>query len=719
MTIENPSINYKILHVDDNKQFLKLFSVMFRRFFDITSVEDGERALEILGSGGDFHAVISDYDLPGISGIELLRAVKKMKPDLPVIFFTGQGNEEVARNAFLLGVSDYITKEIGGMAQVEKIVNSVNRAVESNKMREVKDEALQEVQRHKENLEKIVKERSKEIVELNKKLAAEIEERKKIEAELVAKNRTLDNIFEMNPYPMIISDVEGHLIKVNKAVLEQAGVLPPPDYVFFEDPVHLANGYAPYMEELKQGKIVEFPEICYNLKDLNPDFPSKPQYKRTIGFPILDDKGSIEFFFYMQEDRTERRLAELALEKANEELRKMNEELEIKIKTRVAGIEESNEAFRQEIEMRKKAEQELHRQKTWLSATLSGIGDGVIATDVQGNVVFLNPEAEKMTGWTTAEADGVSIRKVFEIVNEYTGKEAQNPALKALAEGKKSLLANHTILISKDGTKYPIDDCAAPIRDENGKIAGAVLVFRDISREKAVQDELVAKNKELEDFAYIVSHDLKTPLFTIYGFMELIEKDPSTYEEFFPVVKEEVTKMEAFISNMLKLCSTGKFINDKRLEPIETKKLLKSLFGFIKPVEEEAELIIKDGVPDLFGDIQRMEEAFMNIIVNAIKNKHPENPKTIITVEGERKDGRAYITFRDNGRGIKPETINKIFQPGFTATAGGTGFGLPIVKKIIEAHGGKIKAQSEGAGKGAAFIIEMPVETPVEEVNPV
>ncbi|MCE1248138.1 MAG: PAS domain S-box protein [Firmicutes bacterium] len=705
---ENTIERYRVLHVDDNVQFLKLFSVMFRRFFEITSACDAEQALEILGSDSNFHAVISDYDLPGLSGIELLKRVKSVNSDLPVIFFTGQGNEEVARNAFLLGVSDYITKEIGGLAQVEKIVNSVNRAVESNRMKYVKDEALQEVKRHKDNLEEVVKERSKEIVELNRKLEAEIEERKKIEAELVSKNRTLENIFEKNPYPMMIVDKEGHISRWNDALLENAIVAPPPDYTFFEDPVHLANGYGPYMEDMRQGNSVVFPESYYNLNDLNPDYPSKSQYKKSIGFPIFDQNGEIECYFFMQEDLTERRLAEQALEKANAELRLMNEELEIKIKTRIAGIEESNEAFRQEIEMRKQAEKDLHRQKSWLSATLAGIGDGVIATDIAGNVVFLNPEAEKLTGWTSGEAYGIPIRTVFEIVNELTEKEAQNPAIKALKTGEKSLLANHTILISKDGTRYPIDDCAAPIMDENGRIAGAVLVFRDITRDRAAREELVAKNKELEDFAYVVSHDLKTPLFTIYGFIEMIEKDPSNYGEFFPIIKGEVTKMEAFISNMLKLCSTGKFINEKRLEIIETGKLLKSLFGFVKPAGEKASLVIKDGIPNLYGDIQRIEEAFMNIFVNAMKNKNPENPDVVITVEGKRNDGRAVISVKDNGKGIKPETIGKIFQPGFTATEGGTGFGLPIVKKIVEAHGGKISAHSEGQGKGAVFTLDMP-----------
>ncbi|MCE1249003.1 MAG: ATP-binding protein [Firmicutes bacterium] len=707
---ENIHTRYNILHVDDNLQFLKLFSVMFKRHFEITSVENGEKAMELLKDDKCFHAVISDYDLPGISGIDLLKWIKERKSDLPVVFYTGQGNEDVARNAFLLGAADYIKKEIGGLAQVEKIVNSVAKAVESNTLKTDKDFALQELKKHKDSLEETVKERTREIVELNKKLQAEIEERKKIEDELIARNRTLDNIFENNPYPMCIFDIDGHLIRLNSAIIKTAdGVVPPPDYVLWEDPVHLENGYGPFFDELRKGRTVTFPEASFDLQALDPTLPPSPKYKSAIGFPLLNEKGEIRSFLFMQEERTERRLAEQALERANEDLRKLNDELEVKVKTRVACIEESNAAFRQEIEMRKQAEQDLNRQKALLSAIISDACEGIIATDTKGNVVFLNPEAEKLTGWKTEEVLGVSVRSVFEIVDELTGRENLNPVFKAIADGKKSVLTDSIILVSKDGRRIPIDDCSASLWNDNGKLSGVVLVFRDITQKRAVLRELESKNRELQDFAYVVSHDLKTPLCTLYGFMEVIENDPSTFMENFPHVKNVLARMEKFISNMLKLCSAGKIISEDRVKQLRTGKLLTSLFGFIKPVDCEAELILKEGIPDIYGDSQRLEEAFMNIMSNSIKNRDPENGKIIITVEGSVSEGRAVLSFHDNGNGIKPEIINKIFLPGFTATRGGTGFGLPIVKKIIEAHGGKVSVSSEGEGKGAVFTVDLPV----------
>jgi len=117
----------------------------------------------------------------------------------------------------------------------------------------------------------------------------------------------------------------------------------------------------------------------------------------------------------------------------------------------------------------------------WLSVTLYSIGDAVIATDAASLVTFMNPVAETLTGWTREAAAGQPLDAVFKIVNQETRDAVESPVAKALREGVVVGLANHTVLIAKDGTERPIDDSAAPIRDEAGKVAGVVLVFRDIT----------------------------------------------------------------------------------------------------------------------------------------------------------------------------------------------------------------------------------------------
>ena len=131
-----------------------------------------------------------------------------------------------------------------------------------------------------------------------------------------------------------------------------------------------------------------------------------------------------------------------------------------------------------------------HEERERLHVTLESIGDAVISTDAQGRITFLNPVAQELVGWKNEEAARRSLADVFRIVNEDTRQPVENPALRALKDGVVVGLANHTVLIAKDGTERPIDDCAAPIRDAGGAVVGSVLVFRDISEKKRVQGEL-------------------------------------------------------------------------------------------------------------------------------------------------------------------------------------------------------------------------------------
>jgi PAS domain S-box-containing protein len=137
---------------------------------------------------------------------------------------------------------------------------------------------------------------------------------------------------------------------------------------------------------------------------------------------------------------------------------------------------------------RRRAEEALRRQSEWLRITLASIGDAVISTDAEGRVTFMNGVAESLTGWPQAEAIGRPLPEVFRIVNERTRQPVENPALRAVREGAVVGLANHTVLIARDGTERPIDDSAAPTRDDSGAPVGAVLVFRDVTERKDAEE---------------------------------------------------------------------------------------------------------------------------------------------------------------------------------------------------------------------------------------
>lgn len=146
--------------------------------------------------------------------------------------------------------------------------------------------------------------------------------------------------------------------------------------------------------------------------------------------------------------------------------------------------------FSEDFTERKRAEEELRQQREWRSVTLASIGDAVIATDAVGNVTYLNGIAEQLTGWTSGDAAGQPLDKVFVILNEMTRKVVENPVTKVLREGIIVGLGNHTILIARDGTERPIDDSAAPIRDSLGEIIGVVLIFRDVTDNRRAENAL-------------------------------------------------------------------------------------------------------------------------------------------------------------------------------------------------------------------------------------
>ncbi len=150
---------------------------------------------------------------------------------------------------------------------------------------------------------------------------------------------------------------------------------------------------------------------------------------------------------------------------------------------------------------RKRAWEQLHRQSEWLRVTLSSIGDAVIATDTEGRVTFLNAVAESLTDWTRADAEGQPLDDVFRIVNESTRQAVENPAARALREGTVVGLANHTVLIARDGTERAIDDSAAPIRGDDGAIIGVVLVFRDVSERRGADETLRESERRFRELA--------------------------------------------------------------------------------------------------------------------------------------------------------------------------------------------------------------------------
>ena len=218
-----------------------------------------------------------------------------------------------------------------------------------------------------------------------------------------------------------------------------------------------------------------------------------------VNSPVFGSDKGLAYIIHRVEDVTEFvRLKQQTLEqeKLAEKLRTHAGQMEAEIFQRAAEVQEANrrleaanQALLRELSERKRAQEALTKSQRWLSTTLGSIGDAVIATDMNGAISFMNPVAESLTGWTQAEAAGTSMDLVFDIVNKETRRTVENPVKKVFREGKIVGLADHTILRSKSGKEFDIEDSAAPILTDTGEAFGVVLVFRDITDKKLAEEE--------------------------------------------------------------------------------------------------------------------------------------------------------------------------------------------------------------------------------------
>ncbi len=162
-----------------------------------------------------------------------------------------------------------------------------------------------------------------------------------------------------------------------------------------------------------------------------------------------------------------------------------------------AALNQKIEELNGEVRHRRRVEEELRRERELLQVTLTSVGDALVTTDTDGRVTFLNRVAERLTGWTAADAAGRDLREVFPIFNEETGEAVENPVASVLRDGRVVSLANHTVLRARGGAERPVADSAAPIRDDAGRLAGVVLVFRDVSAERDAQEALRQRERHL------------------------------------------------------------------------------------------------------------------------------------------------------------------------------------------------------------------------------
>jgi PAS domain S-box-containing protein len=372
-----------------------------------------------------------------------------------------------------------------------------------------------------------------------------------------------------------------------------------------------------------------------------------------------------------------------------------------------------------------RAERRVRENERWLAATLGSIGDGVIATDERGRVRFMNPLAEQLTGWTQAGAAGRDVHEVFHIVEERTREPVPNPVLEALARGAPTALAPNTILIARDGTERPIDDSSAPIRGAGGTMSGAVLVFRDVTERRRLEEHLrqAQKMEAIGRLAGGIAHDFNNIMTVITGFSDLLltgAHSDAECREFAESIHEAGQRAAGLVQQIMA------FSRKQRLVPcvLNLNTVVRDMGSMVKRLIGSDIEFLTDPAADL-GPVRADPTQLGQVLLNLAANARDAMPRgghlVVATANAELgpdtsarhpdvAPGRyALLSVTDTGCGMTGEVLAHIFEPFFTTKEAGygTGLGLATVHGIVKQSAGHIEVDS-AVGRGTTVRIYLP-----------
>jgi PAS domain S-box-containing protein len=371
-----------------------------------------------------------------------------------------------------------------------------------------------------------------------------------------------------------------------------------------------------------------------------------------------------------------------------------------------------------DVSARKEAENALAEEKERLAVTLRSIGDGVIATDTEGRINLINKLAEELTGWSQDRSMGQPLSKVFNVIDQKTRASFRNPLSHVLSSGEIVDLPDSSILVSRAGTEKIIGASAAPIHDQESKIVGSVLVFRDITDEQNIVQERLRSSKldSLGILAGGIAHDFNNILTAVIGnisfarmFAEPGDKQADRLEE----AEKAALRAKDLSTQLLTFSKGGTPVRQTASLP----EIIEDSTSFaLRGSNVRCEFDMAPELHTVEVDQGQISQVINNLIINAVQAMPAGG---IVRVQAENvtlnADSNialpfgdyARITVQDQGKGIAPDDINHIFDPYFTTKEKGTGLGLATSYSIVKHHDGVISVDSDPA-TGTAFHIYLP-----------
>ena len=412
-------------------------------------------------------------------------------------------------------------------------------------------------------------------------------------------------------------------------------------------------------------------------------------------------------------------LFEYSREKHREQLQKAHHDLEKRLDERTSALralQKAIQSLQKEINERRRVEGALRESEERYRTILENIEDGYYESDLVGNLTFFNDSVCRIWQYPREELIGLNNRRYMDQESMKKAFEAYN---KVYRTGEPDKVCDYAI-IRKDGTRRYVEASISLRRDSFGKPAGFRGIVRDVTERKEMEEflrvkteELARSNRDLEQFAYVASHDLQEPLRMVTSYVQLLArryngKLDSDADEFINFAMDGSIRMRKLINDLLTYSRVK--TQGKTLDPTDCEAVFNQSLDNLKvAIEENKVLVTHDPLPTVMADSPQLVELFQNLIGNAIKFRGSEPPR--IHVSAGRNGSGWIFSVRDNGIGIAPEYFKRIFvvfqRLHSREKYDGTGIGLAICQRIVERHRGRIWVESE-VEKGATFYFTLP-----------
>ena len=703
----------RVLHVDDDVDVADLTATYLAREVDGITVETAASADEGLDRirTGTFDCVVSDYEMPGMDGIELLETVREEYPDLPFILYTGRGSEAVASDAISAGVTDYLQKE-SGTEQYELLANRIRNAVERTRAERARKRHLEAIETAREGIS--ILNDDGEFIYVNEAYAAlygyDPEELTGEHWSIIYPDDEVETVRE-EVLPLVEKRGYWH---GETTGLRADGTSFPEDHVLTltdrGDLVctvrDLSDRRSRQAELRLKNRVLDEAPVGITIADPtaedNPLVYVNDRFEELTGYDAEEIIGTNCRFLQGERTREEpvaaMRDAIAEGESVTVELRNYRKDgTEFWNRVTIAplldddGTVERWLGFQEDVTERKEREQE----RAALEHGIEHIGVGVASYDETGRLQYANEQYAAMLGTTRAE---LTDSYVWEL-NPELDAERFDEYWNSYDLGETRI--HETVHERVDtGERIPTETTTTHVRI--GDTPYHIGTITDITERKAHEQQLQREIDRLDKFASIVSHDLRNPLNVAQGRLELLDAEYDS--DHIPPARDALDRMNELISDTLTLARQGQIVD--ATEPVSLARLAEE--SWRNADTGGATLDVVDD-PTIHADPQRLQSILENLFRNSVEHGSTSNRTEAddaaeragdVAVRVGTTDGGFYV--EDDGPGIPEADREGIFEAGYSTADGSSGFGLTIVREIAEAHGWSV-AVTDGASGGARF----------------